>query len=108
MNAFAASDREAADPRARPGHDAASGSGGPPRSQVVGAVPDMIAAAHEPVDARPPPVAPPQASGGHSAAAGAPRPPPPRAPPPGGGGADPARPAPPTPTARPAGPRRLP
>ena len=72
MNAFAASDLEAADPLARPGDDAAPCSGGPPRSQVVGAEPDMIAAAHEPVDARPPPVAPPQASGGHSAAAGSP------------------------------------
>jgi hypothetical protein len=72
MNAFAASDLEAADPLARPGDDAAPCSGGPPRSQVVGAEPDMIAAAHEPVDVRAPPVAPPQASGGRSAAAGSP------------------------------------
>src|SRR5260221_8179396 len=104
MNAFAASDLEAADPLARPGHDAASCSGGPPRSQVVGAVPDMIATAHEPVDARPPPVAPPQASGGHNAAGRAPRPPPPAAPPRGGGSPPPPRPAPPPPAPPP--PRR--
>src|SRR5258707_14928881 len=99
MNAFAASDLEAADPLARPGHDAASCSGGPPRSQIVGAVPDMIATAHEPVDARPPPVAPPQASGGPAARARAPRPPPPAAPPPPGGerATAPARPPPPGP-----------
>ena len=66
MNAFAASDLEAADPLARPGDD------GAPCSQVVGAVPEMIANAQEPVDVRPPPAAPPQTSGGPSAAAGSP------------------------------------
>ena len=72
MNAFAASDLEAADPLARPGDDGAPCSGGPPRSQVAGAVPDMIATAHEPVDVWPPPVAPAETSGGHRAAAGSP------------------------------------
>ena len=72
MNAFAASDLDAADPLARPGDDAAPCSGRPPRPQLARRVPDMIATAHEPVDVRPPPVAPPQASGGHSAAAGSP------------------------------------
>ena len=72
MNAFAASDLEAADSLARPGDDGAPCSGGPPCSQVAGAVPDMIATAHEPVDVWPPPVVPPQASGGHRAAAGSP------------------------------------
>ena len=74
MNAFTAHDLEAAHlmALARPGDDGAPCSGGPPRSQVAGAVPDMIVTAQEPVDARPPPVVPPQASGGHSAAAGSP------------------------------------
>ena len=72
MNAFAASDLEAADPPARPGDDAAPCSGGPPRPQLARRDPDMIAAAHEPVDARGPPVAPAETSGGRSAAAGSP------------------------------------
>ena len=74
MNAFTVNDLEAADllALARPGDDGAPCSGGPPRSQVAGAVPDMIATAHEPVDVWPPPVVPPQASGGHRAAAGSP------------------------------------
>ena len=72
MNAFAASDLEAAAPPARPGDDAAPCSGGPPRPQLARRDPDMIAAAHEPVDARPPPVAPAETSGGRSAAAGSP------------------------------------
>ncbi len=72
MNAFAAHDPGAADPLARPGDDGAPCSGGPPPSQVAGAVPDMIATAHEPVEARPPPAAPPQTSGGRGAAAGSP------------------------------------
>jgi hypothetical protein len=72
MNAFAGDDLEAADPLARPGDGGAPCSGGPPRSQVAGAVPHMIAAAHESVDARPPPVVPAEASSGHSAAAGSP------------------------------------
>src|SRR6266446_5365884 len=63
MNAFAASDLEAADPPARPGDDAAPCSGGPPRPQLARRDPDMIAAAHEPVDARGPPVAPAETSG---------------------------------------------
>src|SRR5258706_2171111 len=78
MNAFAASDLEAADPLARPGDGAAPCSGGPPRPQLARRDPDMIAAAHEPVDARGPPVAPAETSGGGRAAGGAParRPPP--------------------------------
>jgi hypothetical protein len=74
MSAFTACDLEAADlmALARPGDGGAPCSGGPPRSEVAGAVPDMIAAAREPVDARPPPAAPAETSGGHSAAAGSP------------------------------------
>jgi hypothetical protein len=72
MNAFAASDLKAADPLARPGDDGAPCPGGPPRSQVAGAVPDMIATAQEPVDGWPPPAAPAQTSGGHSATARSP------------------------------------
>src|SRR5258705_3715687 len=72
MNAFAASDLEAADPLARPGDDAAPCSGGPARPQLARRDPDMIATAHEPVDARGPPVAPAETSGGRSAAARAP------------------------------------
>jgi len=72
MNAFAASDLEAADPLARPGDGGPRCSGGPPRPQLARRDPDMIAAAHEPVDVRPPPVAPPQGGGGRSAAAGSP------------------------------------
>ena len=72
MNAFAASDLEAADSLARPGDDGAPCSVAPPRSQVAGAVPDMIATAQEPVDAPPPPAVPAETSGGHSAAAGSP------------------------------------
>ena len=55
-----------------PDHGGARCFGGPPRPQLARCDPDMIAAAHEPVDARPPPVAPPQASGGHGAVAGSP------------------------------------
>jgi hypothetical protein len=72
MYAFAAHDPGAADLLTRPGDGGAPGSGGPPRSQVAGAVPDMIATAHEPMDARPPLVVPAETSGGHSAAAGSP------------------------------------
>src|SRR6266705_7221932 len=74
MNTFTACDLGAADLRAlaRPGDGGAPCSGGPPRSHVAGAVPDMIATAHEPVDARPPPSVPAETSGGHSAAAGSP------------------------------------
>src|SRR5258706_15784231 len=92
MNAFAASDLEAADPPARPGDDAAPCSGGPPRPQLARRDPDMIATAHEPVDARGPPVAPAETSGGRRPAARAPRPPPPGAPPPAGGRPPPPRP----------------
>ncbi len=72
MNAFAASDLEAADPLARPGDDGAPCSGGPPRPQLDRRVPDMIATAHEPVDARPPPAVPAETSGGRGAVAGSP------------------------------------
>src|SRR5260221_14577816 len=100
MNAFAASDLEAADPPARPGDDAAPCSGGPPRPQLARRDPDMIAAAHEPVDARGPPVAPAETSGGGRAAARAPRPPPPGTPRPAAENAATAGPAPPPPAPR--------
>src|SRR5258706_8999852 len=103
MNAFAASDLEAADPLARPGDGAAPCSGGPPRPQLARRDPDMIAAAHEPVDARGPPVAPAETSGGRSPAAPAPRPPPPGAPPPAGVIPATSSPAPPQPAPPPTG-----
>src|SRR6266581_2802708 len=73
MNTFTACDLRAADLRAlaRPGDGGAPCSGGAPRSEVAGAVPDMIATAQEPVDARPPPSVPAETSGA-SAAAGSP------------------------------------
>ena len=74
MNTFTAHSLEAADrlALARPDDGGAPCSGGPPRPQLARRDPDMIAAAHEPVDARPPPMAPAETSGGHSAAAGSP------------------------------------
>ncbi len=55
-----------------PDHGGARCSGGPPRPQLARRDPAMIAAAHEPVDARPPPAVPAKTSGGHRAAAGSP------------------------------------
>jgi hypothetical protein len=68
MNTFTARSLEAADRLALARPD----DGGAPCPRLARRVPAMIAAAHEPVDARPPSVAPAETSRGRSAAAGSP------------------------------------
>jgi hypothetical protein len=60
MNTFTARSLEAADRLALTRPD----DGGAPCPQLARRVPAMIAATHEPVDARPPSVAPAETSGG--------------------------------------------
>jgi hypothetical protein len=67
MNTFTAHSLEPADRLALARPD----DSGAPCPPLARRIPAMIAAAHEPVDARPP-VAPDETSGGHSAAAGSP------------------------------------